>query len=307
MTRRADVDTETRKQQAGPEVLPATHERESASALTPLDMLGRAVSIGADVEVLERLMALNERWQADHARRSFTAALSALRAELPPIVKTREVDFTTAKGGRTHYRYEDLAEITDSLSPVMAKHGLSFRWRTDSTQKGLVSVTCIVEHRDGHAEETTLAGPYDESGNKNPIQAIGSVVTYLQRYTLKAAIGVAAAHDDEGRSAGAPIDSGPRRPEPRSAPLPGKRQEPKRNDGESAGSGDITEGQQKLLWGKMFGRCGAEGIDDREAVAGILHEILRQHGFEHVGDVTRDKVDDIIESIDTWEPGDAAE
>lgn len=41
----------------------------------------------------------------------------------------------------------------------------------------------------------------DESGNKNSIQSIGSTVTYLQRYTLKAGLGLAAASDDDGGKA----------------------------------------------------------------------------------------------------------
>ena len=40
----------------------------------------------------------------------------------------------------------------------------------------------------------------DDSGNKNSIQAVGSTTTYLQRYTLKAALGLAASDDDDGRS-----------------------------------------------------------------------------------------------------------
>jgi hypothetical protein len=55
-------------------------------------------------------------------------------------------------------------------------------------------------------EETTLPGMPDLSGNKNPIQAIGSAVTYLQRYTLKAALGltVSKEEDDDARSADTP-------------------------------------------------------------------------------------------------------
>jgi len=170
---------------------------------TPMSMLERAVISGASIEVLERLLALQERWQQNNARIAFTAALSALRADMPEIVKSRKVDFSSAKG-RTAYQYEDLADMVELLSPQLAKHGMSFRWRTDSTTPGFVSVTCILAHADGHAEETTLAGPYDSSGNKNAIQAIGSVVTYLQRYTLKASLGIAASQDDDGRQGAAP-------------------------------------------------------------------------------------------------------
>ena len=67
-------------------------------------------------------------------------------------------------------------------------------------------VTCIVAHRDGHFEETTLSAGHDQSGNKNSIQAVGSTITYLQRYTLKAALGLAASDDDDGRSHGKTVD-----------------------------------------------------------------------------------------------------
>ena len=167
------------------------------TALTPMDMLNRAVSQGASIEVLEKLMTLQERWEANQARKSFDEAMAAAKAEIPVIVKNRTVDFTSPKG-RTHYRHEDLAEIARTVTPILAKHGLSYRYRTSSAPNEPVTVTCIVSHRGGHAEENTLAAGRDESGNKNSIQAIGSTITYLQRMTLKAALGLAASEDDDG-------------------------------------------------------------------------------------------------------------
>lgn len=172
-------------------------EQGTALVYTPTDMISKALDSGASVEVLERLLAMQERYLALQGKRAFDEAMAALRATLPTISKANSVDFTSQKG-RTNYRYEDLATITEALSPIMAPLGLSFRWRTTSLP-GQVAVTCIISHRDGHTEETELSGPVDTSGNKNPIQAIGSAVTYLQRYTLKAALGIAAAHDDDAQ------------------------------------------------------------------------------------------------------------
>lgn len=166
---------------------------------TPMDMLGQAVGAGASVEVLTKLMDLHERYERNMARRAFDAAMASVRSDLPQIVKSREVSFGT---GKTSYKYEDLSAITEALSPVMAQHGLSFRWRTDTGDGKSVKVTCIIAHRDGHSEETTLSAGHDTSGNKNAIQALGSAVTYLQRYTLKAAIGIAAGVDDDAHAAG---------------------------------------------------------------------------------------------------------
>lgn len=158
-----------------------------------------AINKGASVEVIEKLLALQERFDANQARKAFSQAISDVRSDLPAITKGNVVDFTSARG-RTHYRYEDLSAVVEALTPVLAEHGLSFRWRTRSDAT-TVFVTCILSHAEGHSEETELCCRHDDSGNKNPIQAIGSAVTYLQRYTLKAAIGIAASEDDDGQSA----------------------------------------------------------------------------------------------------------
>ena len=86
------------------------------------------------------------------------------------------------------------------VDPIIGAHGLSYRFRT--TQNDRISVTCILSHKAGHAEETTLSGPADSSGNKNAIQAIGSTLTYLQRYSLVQMLGLAAGNDDDGKAAG---------------------------------------------------------------------------------------------------------
>jgi hypothetical protein len=75
---------------------------------------------------------------------------------------------------------------------------LSYRFRSDQTGNKL-RVTCRVSHADGYGEDTTLEAANDESGSKNPIQAVGSTAVYLQRYTLKLALGLAASNDDDGR------------------------------------------------------------------------------------------------------------
>lgn len=173
-----------------------TDDASAIAVLTPMDMLERAVSSNAGIEVIEKMMALQERWEKNQARKAFDNALADAKAEIPIIQKNREVDFTSSKG-RTHYRHEDLAEVVRTITPILARFGLSHRFRTTSNANEPVTVTCIISHRDGHFEENTLSAGRDESGNKNSIQAIGSTSTYLQRMTLKAALGLAASDDDD--------------------------------------------------------------------------------------------------------------
>lgn len=165
-------------------------------ASSPMAIIQQAIAGGASVETLEKLMGLQERWEANEAKKDFALAMAAAKSEIKPIVKAQKVDFTSAKG-RTNYQYEDLSGIADAVDPILAKHGLSYRFRS-AQNEGNVAVTCILGHQRGHTEETTLSAYRDESGNKNSIQAIGSTVTYLQRYTLKLSLGLSATKDSDG-------------------------------------------------------------------------------------------------------------
>jgi hypothetical protein len=167
-------------------------------ATTPLAMIERAIASGAGIDVLEKLMALQERYEKNQARKAFDEAIAEAKAEISPVVKNRE--------GHNQKRYADFAAIARAIDPVISKHGLSYRFRTRQDER--IHVTCILSHRDGHSEETTLAGPADTSGSKNAIQAIGSTLSYLQRYSLTQALGLAASDDDDGKAAGGaePID-----------------------------------------------------------------------------------------------------
>lgn len=191
------------------ETLPAI--RQTTALITPMSMLEKAVVAGADMEVIERLMDLQERWDAKQARKAFDEAMANAKAEIPTITKNRAVDFTTQKG-RTNYRYEDLESVASAVGPVLSKFGLSYRYRATSNVNEPVTVTCIISHRAGHFEELTLAAGRDDSGNKNSIQAISSTMTYLQRISLKAALGLAVSNDDDGQtSEDSPKDNGPPR------------------------------------------------------------------------------------------------
>lgn len=160
-------------------------------AMTPGDMLSLAVERGSSVEIMTKLMDLRERWEAGQARKAFDAAVADAKAEIPTIAKNRE--------GHNKTRYADFSAYAAVVDPIIAKHGLSYRFRTTQTDR--ISVSCILSHRDGHSEENTLSGPADKTGSKNEIQAIGSTLTYLQRYTLIQALGLAATNDDDAKQA----------------------------------------------------------------------------------------------------------
>lgn len=161
------------------------------AVMTPMEMISRAVESGSSVETLERLMALQERYEANNARKAFDAAISNAKANIPAIVRNAT--------GHNNKRYADFSAIANVVDPILSANGLSYRFKTTQTDK--INVTCVLSHKEGHSEETTLSGAADSSGSKNAIQAIGSTLTYLQRYSLNAALGLSASNDDDARSA----------------------------------------------------------------------------------------------------------
>lgn len=169
------------------------------------DYVGDAIRAGASVEALERIMAMQERWEANEAKKAFNRAIAAFKRNPPEILKTVSVGFESRRtGDKVGYMHEDLAELLAVVDPALAEHGLWVRFKIDSEDpSGKIKVTCVLGHEDGHTEEpASLKGAPDTSGNKNPLQAIGSTTSYLQRYTLKGGLGLAAARDDDGKAGG---------------------------------------------------------------------------------------------------------
>lgn len=168
---------------------------EPTPAITPMQMLDKAVEQGADLDKLQKLMDLQERWEANQARKAYVAALTAFKADPPKISKNRHVKFET-RTGWTEYDHATLDQVCDVIGKALAQHGLSHTWEMKQNENSAVEVTCILTHEQGHSERVTMRGMPDDSGGKNLIQQIGSTTTYLQRYTLLAATGLAAAEQD---------------------------------------------------------------------------------------------------------------
>lgn len=180
-------------EKSGRELAPVSEE---SSGL--LQIIARAArDPSTDLDKMERLLQMQERVMTKRAEQAFVAALSEFKAQPLSIRKNKHVAY-----GTTEYDHATLDEVCRSVNGGLSAVGLSYRWNTEQMEGGRVRVTCILTHRDGHSERTVLESAPDQSGGKNAIQAIGSAVSYLQRYTLLAALGVATGGaDNDGRGA----------------------------------------------------------------------------------------------------------
>jgi hypothetical protein len=161
-------------------------ELTKSSPITPMQMLQTAVDQGADLDKLQKLMDLQERWEASEAKKAYVISMAQFRDKCPNIDKTRAAH---------NSKYAGLAETIDQIKNLLSECGLSHSWKTNQ-ENVEITVTCCITHTQGHQESTSLTAPPDGTGSKNTIQAIGSTVTYLQRYTLFSVLGLASKEQD---------------------------------------------------------------------------------------------------------------
>lgn len=205
------VDSEQR-----PSALPSVQQQNMpANVVTPADLLRIAMESGdKDIERLERLMAMDERYRQMQERERQRAAelafrrdFAALAGENITVPKTKHVD--RGRGGS--FEQAEYHVVSDMLKPALSRHGFGFRhdqkfgarrWMTDGVESDVpwVWVTCYLEHRDGHSEKLELEGPPGDLSVNTPTQNMQSTASYLKRQSLLAITGTATGgEDDENR------------------------------------------------------------------------------------------------------------
>ena len=97
------------------------------------------------------------------------------------------------------YSYADLAECINTAKPFLVKHGLAVSQMLGTHDSGKQTLITILTHSSGQymssefvMAEAVLAG----GGGKNPVQQLGSAITYQRRYSYAAIIGLAQEDDD---------------------------------------------------------------------------------------------------------------
>lgn len=169
---------------------------QGATALAPvsesttiLQVIQRAAADpNVDIDKMERLMQMHERFQARQAEQQYAEALAAMQQELPSIGERGN-----AAGRYTYALWED---INEKLKPILAKHGFALSFRMPRSERG-IEVEGVLSHRCGHSERTTIILPADTSGNKNAVQAVASSVSYGKRYTAGALLNFTTHGEDD--------------------------------------------------------------------------------------------------------------
>lgn len=171
-------------------------EHEQSVLRTPMSVLLEAIQQNTNLERLEKLMDLAERWQAAQAKQAYVSAFAKFKRNMPDVVK----DMLNKQYGSD---YSSLANLVNTTNKVLGEYDLNASWKIDQTTG--IKVTCVMTHAQGHSEEVSVVGAPDNSGQKNPLQQVKSALTYLEGATFQAITGVvarSASQDDDGNGSG---------------------------------------------------------------------------------------------------------
>lgn len=193
------------KPAAGTTITLPTVQQEGGAIMTPMAMIDRALSLGATPETLGKLMDLQERWEANQAKKVFDEAMTLAQAEMRPIVVNAEND-------QTHSKYATYEALDSVLRPIYIKHGFSVGFDTEDSPKP-DHVRVVMElSNSGHTKAYRVDMPTDGKGAKGSdvmtkTHATGAALTYGRRYLLGMGFNLTITKDTDGNSPENPGDT----------------------------------------------------------------------------------------------------
>jgi len=122
---------------------------------------------------------------------ALAAALAKAQGAMKGAVKDSANPFFKSK-------YADLASVVEAIRAAFSANGLSYIQTVEPSDKDEVRVETTLLHASG---EWISCGILALPVNKVDCQGFGSALTYARRYSLSAAVGIAAEADDDGNAA----------------------------------------------------------------------------------------------------------
>lgn len=168
-------------------------------------MLNIAIEKGITQETVAavtELVGLYERMADRGAKQEFTAAMTALQAELPKVIATRIIP---NKDGTIRSTFADYQSIMGAIEPFLTKHGFSVSFTIKYEGPRLIAV-CRMKHSGGY-EDTNEFGVRIGSGPPgcSEAQADGAARSYARRGALCDALNIVVDHDNDARVLGSTI------------------------------------------------------------------------------------------------------
>lgn len=152
------------------------------------ELIQQAITQGASVETMEKLLAMRRELRAEAAKEAFDEAMANFQAECPVIKKTSKV-YEKNSTTKVRYTYATIDSIVDQVKERLSKNGLSYTLRVKNDYK-MLTVTCRVTHKMGHSEESDFTVPISSELYMTDVQKFGARSTFAKRYAFCNAFGI---------------------------------------------------------------------------------------------------------------------
>lgn len=166
---------------------------------SPAEMILHAVDGGADLEKLEKLLTLQERWNANEAKKFYNADMVLAQSKMPEIVKK-------LKNSQTNSKYAGLDEIITKTKEIYTAYGFSMSFNEGVTARlDHIRICANVLHKLGHKESYSYDVPLDGVGIKGStfmtkIHAKASSISYGRRYLMCMIWNISTGDDNDGNN-----------------------------------------------------------------------------------------------------------
>lgn len=160
---------------------------------TPMAFIAAAIANDMDVEKLEKLMDLQERYENRNAQKEFIQAMAEFQSICPSVFRSKDSD---------KHSYAPLETIIASIRPALQKTGLSVRFDSEINENSVTAI-CKVSHAGGFTEESRFTCPVERltsnQGKRimNDAQALASASSYAKRYAVKNAFNIVESYEDD--------------------------------------------------------------------------------------------------------------
>ena len=209
MGKQAGLTLKTEQGERSSERLLLVPPSDSVSAILAL-IEQIALNPDADVEKLERMMALYECLKAKEAELAYNAAKGRILKKLASIkiVKSRSVlnqieQGKPQKGAYEAFKYAPLEEIDKHLRPLLAQEDMDLSYSDEPQEGGGILIRGRLKHLPGgHYEDSFMPAPLDTTGGKSDVQAVGSTNSYLRRYVACNIFNIVVVGDDDNGMGG---------------------------------------------------------------------------------------------------------
>jgi hypothetical protein len=189
-------------------LLPAPPSDNPSTVLALIERV--ALDPRADVEKLERMMAMYDRLKAKEAELAHNAAKGRILKKLAciKIVKNASVLYEIDKGKPEKatyeaFKYAPLEEIDKHLRPLLAGEDMDLSYSAEPREGGDILIRGRLKHLPGgHYEDSLMPAPPDTTGGKSNVQAVGSTNSFLRRYVACNIFNIVVVGDDDDGTGG---------------------------------------------------------------------------------------------------------